>query len=247
MKYIGITGHRGSGKTSTGYLLGNTIDMLLKGYSKEDILDKFPDWCDAIKQSKNAVYDCALTNVYFNTFGEMPKSFVAQLLSIDMSLLDSDTMKDNMFVNMNDFKLYTLDDSFTVIGTDDILNNTSRRWKDRYISLRDFTKCLSIDIMQKYFGADVWLKSLKVNDEKWSLPNNSWTIFLDVKTKEETKYIEEKNGILVKTIRPSHKKSNSGIITTDQEDTNFIINTEGELIDLFDSIYDVSKEILEKN
>ena len=37
MKYIGITGHRGSGKTSVGYLIGNTIDAILKGREKDNI------------------------------------------------------------------------------------------------------------------------------------------------------------------------------------------------------------------
>ena len=37
MNYIGITGHRGSGKTSVGYLLGNILDCLKGDYSKEDI------------------------------------------------------------------------------------------------------------------------------------------------------------------------------------------------------------------
>ena len=37
MKYIGITGHRGSGKTSTAYLLGNILDCLRSGCSRESI------------------------------------------------------------------------------------------------------------------------------------------------------------------------------------------------------------------
>ena len=244
MKYIGITGHRGSGKTSVGYLMGNTINAILKGHNQDEIKELFNTWCDDIKRTKNAIYDCTLDYVYFDSFGEMPKAFVAQLLSIDMSILDSEIMRDNMYVNMRDFRLYNYDPSFKVITPEDILNNTAKRWKDCYITLRDFTNCLSLTIMQRFFGADVWLKSLIVNDEKWCYANdNVWTIFLDVKTKEELKYIHDKNGIVIKTVRPSHKKSNSGIVDADSEDAHFIINTEGQLVELFDSIYDVAEKI----
>ena len=243
MKYIGITGYRGSGKTSVGYLMGNTINAILKGHNKDEIHDYFSTWCEEIKRTKNAIYDCVLDYVYFDSFGEMPKAFVAQLLSIDMSVLDSEVMRDNMYVNMRNFRLYTFDESFKVITSDDILNNTSKRWKDCYISLRDFTNCLSVNIMQRFFGADVWLKSLVVNDEKWPSDHAEWTIFLDVKTKEELQYINDKNGVVIKTMRPSHKKSNAGIVNADSEAADFTINTEGQLIDLFESIYSVAEKI----
>ena len=44
MKYIGITGHRGSGKTSTAYLIGNILDCLKHGHSKEAIEMYYTDW-----------------------------------------------------------------------------------------------------------------------------------------------------------------------------------------------------------
>ena len=37
MQFIGITGHRGSGKTSVGYLLGNMLNAIHKGTEIEDI------------------------------------------------------------------------------------------------------------------------------------------------------------------------------------------------------------------
>ena len=109
MNYIGITGHRGSGKTSIGYLLGHIRDCIKGKYTKEDIKKLYLTWCETIKKNNNAIYDCGLDHVYFDEFGEMPKSFVAQLLSIDMSVLDNDVMKDKMYVNMKDFKLYVFE------------------------------------------------------------------------------------------------------------------------------------------
>ena len=247
MQFIGITGHRGSGKTSVGYLLGNMLNAIRKGSEKEDIEIMFKDWCNTIKANENAIYDCPLYYVYFDEFGEMPKSFVAQLLSIDMTVLDNDTMKDTMYVNMKDFKLYSKDSAFKIITAEDILAG-NRRWKDCYISLREFAKVFSIDIMQKFFGTDVWLKSRVVNDEKWQVSSmDGWKVFSDVKTKDEIKYIRDNAGIIIRTIRPSHKKSDAGITNTENSDVDFIINTEGQLNDLFDKIYNIAEEIYEKS
>lgn len=243
MKYIGITGHRGSGKTSVAYLLGNILDHLKNGYNEDEIKNLYQDWCETIKNNQNAIYDCALDYIYFDEFGEMPKSFVAQLLSIDMSVLDNDTLKDTMYVNMKDFKLYANDGTLKTITAEDVLSNNGKKWSNCYISLREFAKCLSIDIMQKFFGSDVWLKTLKVNDDKWNESEAGWRVFSDVKTTDEIEYIKNKQGVLIRTKHPSNKKSKKGITNIENCNPDYIIDTSGELIDLFDSIYEIAEKI----
>lgn len=245
MKYIGITGHRGSGKTATAYLLGNILDCLKCGCSKESIKLYYVDMCSKIKNNQNAIYDCALDYIYFDEFGEMPKSFVAQLLSIDMSVLDNDMMKDTMYVNLLDFRLYSLEDSFTIVDSDWLLKNRAVKYTGEpvYMQLREFVKCFSIDIMQKYFGSNVWLKVLKVNDSKWNEPEGGWRIFSDIKTNDEIDYIKEKNGVLICTKHPSNKKSKKGITNIENCNPDYVIDTSGELIDLFDDIYDIAIKI----
>lgn len=248
MKYIGITGHRGSGKTSTAYLLGNILDCLKCGHSREAIKMCYTDWCGTIKNNQNAIYDCALDYIYFDEFGEMPKSFVAQLLSIDMSVLDNDTMKDTMYVNLSDFKLYSHEDHFCVIDSNWLLLNKSDMvfGKPVYMPLREFVKCFSIDIMQNIFGSNVWLKVLKVNDSRWNEPDGGWRVFSDVKTTDEIEYIRDKQGVLIRTKHPSNKKSKKGITNIENCNPDYIIDTSGELIDLFDSIYAIATDIFEK-
>lgn len=248
MKYIGITGHRGSGKTSTAYLIGNILELIEKGYSKNDLKSYYNEWCETIKNNPNAIYDCALNYIYFDEFGEMPKSFVAQLLSIDMSVLDNDIMKDSMYVNLLDFRLYSLEDNFMVVDSDWLLKNRAVKYTGEpiYMSLREFVKCFSIDIMQKYFGSNVWLKVLRVNDDKWNEPDSGWRVFSDVKTTDEIEYIKNKNGVLILTKHPSKRKSKKGITNIEECNPNYVIDTTGELIDLFDSIYEIAKNIYEK-
>ena len=245
MKYIGITGHRGSGKTSTAYLLGNILDCLKHGHSKEAIKMYYTNWCGKIKNNQNAIYDCALDYIYFDEFGEMPKSFVAQLLSIDMSVLDNDTMKDTMYVNLNDFKLYSLEDHFCIVDSNWLLLNKSDNCfgEQVYMPLREFVKCFSIDIMQNIFGSNVWLKVLKVNDSRWNEPDSGWRVFSDVKTTDEIEYIKNKQGVLIRTKHPSNKKSKKGITNIENCNPDYIIDTSGELIDLFDSIYEIAEKI----
>ena len=249
MNYIGITGHRGSGKTSIGYLLGNILDCIKGKYTKEDIKNLYPTWCEIIKKNNNVIYDCGLDYVYFDEFGEMPKSFVAQLLSIDMSILDNDVMKDKMYVNMKDFKLYAYDKSFKVLTANELLEytkaNTPKRWKDIYVSLRDFAAYFSVTIMQNVFGTDVWVKTRNQNDVKYGEAEDGYRLFSDVKTKEEIKYIKDHNGLIIRTIRPSHRKSDAGISNTEDTGVDFIINTEGNLIDLFEKIYEIGEKIYE--
>ena len=249
MNYIGITGHRGSGKTSVAYLLGNMLELIKYDYSKSDLKSYYKEWCETIKNDQNVIYDCCLNNVYFDEFGDMPKSFVAQLLSIDMSVLDNDVMKDKMYVNMKDFKLYAYDKSFKVLTANELLEytkaNTPKKWKDIYVSLRDFAAYFSVTIMQNVFGTDVWVKTRIQNDLKYPEADEGYKIFSDVKSKEEIKYIKNHNGIIIRTSRPSHRKSNAGISNTEDSVVDFIINTEGSLVDLFESIYDIAINIYE--
>ena len=192
MKYIGITGHRGSGKTSVGYLIGNILDNLENNISKENIYIKYHDWCEGlIKNNNSVIYDCQLYHVYFDEFGDMPKSFVASLLSIDMSVLNNDILKDRMYVNMKDFKLYAYDKSFKILTTKELVEytkaNSPKKWDDIYISLRNFTNYFSINIMQSIFGSDVWVKTRYRNESFYGTPECIYTIFSDVKTKDEIK------------------------------------------------------------
>ena len=58
MFYIGITGHRGAGKTAIAYLLGNTLECLKRNNTFEDIQVVFNEKCSIIRANNNAIYDC---------------------------------------------------------------------------------------------------------------------------------------------------------------------------------------------
>ena len=99
--------------------------------------------------------------------------------------------------------------------------------------------------MQNIFGTDVWVKTRRQNEILYGTPNCEFTIFSDVKTKEEINYIKEKNGVMIRTLNPSTRKSDAGISNIENTDADFIINTEGNLIDLFEKIYEIGEKIYE--
>lgn len=252
MIYIGITGHRGAGKTAISYLLGNILERLKRGDQELEIQEMYNTWCEEIRLNNNAIYDCSLNYIYFDEFGEYAKSFVAQLLSVDMSLLDSDSMKDNMYVNLKDFSMHT-NKSEVAIDINTYINSIPKTDKpmklktDTYISLRNFIELFSVDIMQRYFGADVWLKTRKISKEKYGEIDLGWRIFSDVKLIDEAKYIKSNNGFIIKVTRPSNRKVSTKLSFSADMEADYMLETEGSLEELFNKIFNIAKDIYGKS
>ena len=252
MKHIGITGHRGSGKNTTAYLLGNILERLRKGQSKELIEDSFPVWCETIRKDNNAIYDTSLYYVYFDEFGELPKSMVAQLLGIDMGILDNDFMKDHMYVNLKDFTLHR-DVNTDVVTSEQYLATVNldkpkliRRIKnDSYMALREFMKMFSMDIMQRVFGTNVWLKSRVRMGEQYGEVSDGWRIFPDVKVVDELLYIKDKGGVIIKVQRPVNRKRDAGISNVENIDVDYTITITTDISDMFEDLYKIAKDIYE--
>lgn len=249
MKHIGITGHRGSGKNTTAYLLGNILERMRKGHSKELIEESFPIWCDEIRRDGNAIYDCCLYFVYFDEFGDMPKSMVSQLLGIDMGMLDNDFMKDHMYVNLKDFTLHK--ELEPTVTSEEYLNSIPfgkpklirRINTDSYMNLREFVKMFSVDIMQHVFGTNVWLKARSRQLEQYGEVEDGWRIFTDVKRGDELLYIKDKNGVIIKVQRPVNRKKDNGISNIDEVDVDYTITITTDISDMFDDFYEIAKNI----
>jgi hypothetical protein len=248
MKYIGITGHRGSGKNTTAYLLGNILERMRRGQSKESIEMVFPKWCETIRKDNNAIYDTSLYYVYFDEFGELPKSMVAQLLGIDMGILDNDFMKDHMYVNLKDFTLHR--DVTTDVVTSEQHISMVNIYKPKhiqkvYMTLREFVKMFSVDIMQRIFGTNVWLKSRLRQNEQYGEVEDGWRIFTDVKLGDELLYIKDKNGVVIEVNRPVNRKNDNGISNIEGVDVDYTITIMTDISEMFEDLYKIAKDIYE--
>ena len=247
MNYIGITGHRGSGKISIAYLIGNIIEGLRRNNDIQTIKNRYKECCESLRKDNYIIYNDPLFYVYFEEFGMQPKYFISQLLGTDLQVLNDDYMKDTLYVNLKDFTLNSnIDDNFFKVAPKDFIVNPMVYNKQKYyMKLRDFIEVFSIDIMQYYFGNDIWIKSLYRANERFGEDLEGWKIFFDVKTQSECKYIKEHGGFIIKTIRPNNKKTSTRLSNTNIE-ADFILETEGKLEDLFDKIFEISNNIYKK-
>lgn len=264
MNYIGIRGHRGAGKQTIAYLLGNSIDWIInkrnkiEKFSLEDFDLDFKKWCDLIKSNEDIIHDTTLNKVYFDSFGDAPKTFVSLLLGIDLNVTNNDYYKDHMIINIKDFssKLYeVIPDNIKCITAEDLYKMLCNKkepaviLKDTYISLRDFIMYFGREVMQRYFGLNVWVKTLQTSDE-WYLSTyndtNYYKIYMDIKFPSEVTYIKDKNGIVIKVNRPGSKKKGSDRLLHDDR-YDYEISIGESLYDLKDIIFEISNEIIENN
>ena len=103
MKYVGIRGHRGAGKTTISYLLGNTINYLVKHPEEELSDDLYRIWCDDIIKDEKIIHECGLDYVYFESFSDILKLWVKLLLGCPTDYMYDDYYKDHMIINLKDF------------------------------------------------------------------------------------------------------------------------------------------------
>ena len=105
------------------------------------------------------------------------------------------------------------------------------------------------EIMQRYFGLNVWVKSLKNNDTRYPVSYNDtnyYQIFTDAKFPSEITYIKDNNGVVVKVNRPSHKKKGNDRLKNDDR-YDYEVNIGESLVDLANPIFDIALDIINKN
>ena len=209
----------------------------------------FPKWCESIRKDNNAIYDTSLYYVYFDEFGELPKSMVAQLLGIDMGILDNDFMKDHMYVNLKDFTIHRDIENGNVVTPTEYISMVNiykpKQIQKVYMSLREFTKMFSVDIMQRIFGTNVWLKSRVRMNEQYGEVDDGWRIFTDVKLGDELLYIKDKNGVIIEVSRPVNRKKDNGISNIEGIEVDYTITIMTDISDMFEDLYKIAKDIYE--
>lgn len=258
MNYIGIRGHRGSGKSSIAYLLGCTINYIASK-SQEDFHEKYLTWCQNAYDKPKYAPD--LEWVIFETFGGIPKMFVSMLTGIPYDDLNNQEIKDNTCINLRNFnksalseikdgeRILTAEELFDIYK-DDITLSPKQIKDDVYITVRDFVIFFGIYVMQNAFGRNVWIKSMIVNNKYFeglfSDDEQYYKIYTDVKTPSEISYIQNKGGVVVKISRPNHKKNGGMDLLQNNPIADYKIYTEGKLEDLETSIYELAQKIINK-
>ena len=259
MKYIGVRGHRGAGKISISYLLGNTLEYLIKnkGVIQDDYNTLYDAWVDDVMTDENCIYSASLNNVMFESFSSNILFFIELITGIPVECLISDYYKDHMLVNLKDFtvveyheipkdlKIYTHEMVYNAIPKD---LPPAQIVDDVYMLLRDFIIYFGMDVMQRFFGVDVWIKSLEMGYK--ILPEdyyNDYKIYFDVKTPAEVSYIRNKEGLIININRSLNKKESKDLNKLSKDNRiDYNIEIKGSLKDLKNQIIDICKDIYSK-
>lgn len=256
MNYIGICGHRGAGKNSISYLLGNIIEYLIvyKDIYK-DFDNKYKCWCDELMKDSNVVYKSGTNHVYYESFADGLKLLLTLLTNIPQDYFYDDYFKDNLIINLKDFsyqnindlpkdiKIFTHNELYKEIPKDSPIGIIN---KDVYITLRDFILYFSQDVMKRFFGENVWIKSLNDSVDVFDT-THEYRIFVDVKTVSENIFIKNKGGVIVNITRNDNIKESSDLNKLPELNTisaDYNISVQSDLYSLKDELIELAFNIM---
>jgi serine/threonine protein kinase len=169
-----------------------------------------------------------------------------------------DDMKDDIIVNVKDLtycdrgswkgsKLITAQEMFNKIDADSQPQNITGNYS---MTMREFILYFGMEVMQRYFGRNVWVNVAKADAAEYDkmIDNgNSYRIYKDLKTSAEAQFIHSLNGVIVKVIRPSNKKSTSGLdIVSHDTNADYILEVKGDLYSTMDDVKRLAKDIISR-
>lgn len=257
MKYIGIRGHRGSGKKTIAYLLANTIEYLLQKKSLDEYKNTFKDWCKKIIENEHILKTAENEHVIIEGFGDGPKILLYMLTGISVEQMQDDYSKDHIVFNLRTFKQGNLGDEVCeddLISAKEYFNQLQFGEepkvinKDIWMTLRELILYFGIYVMQNTFGLNVWVKSLIANSSYYNClyqdDVNGYKIYPDIKARTEITYIKDHGGIIIKVSHPGHiKRGGMDLLKGDSRYDYEVINQDN-LEDTADQIFDIAKKII---
>lgn len=257
-KIIGIRGHRGAGKESVAFLLAITLELIdrteeLEVSNEDAYLNKFNEiYQDAVEKLKadkdKAFEEVNLRFVYLDAFGDAPKAMVQQLLGCDFKYLQEEYWKDHIVVDLRTFNIEEVE-----FLPENLMNPQTmmsycpsflERCEDECkMSLRDFILYFGINVMQKYFGQDVWVKSTAMNDKRnEAFFEDGIRIYTDIKAPTELTYLIGKQACIVNVERKGRKKKGGLDLLKDDNRWDYNIQINGDdLMSIKDDIRKIAE------
>lgn len=260
MKYIGIRGHRGAGKSTTAFLLANTINYLLFELPEEDFDTTFARWCQDIKENPELVNCLDFSRIIVEEFGDGPKIMVSMLTGIDFSNI-TDYTKDNIVINLKTFEnkdkseidinnLYSAEAVANYFETykPSTKGTPPESAPDMWMTLRQFILYFGVYVIQNAFGRDVWVKTLIANTSYWNglFPEDKdiYKIIADVKTPAEIDFIQSRGGKIISVERPNHLKMPGMDFLKNDKRCDYKLVISEDITGLSSSILNIAKNII---
>ena len=263
-RYIGIRGHRGSGKSSISILLALALDSLVKnkGTFSENFDSLYDSTVAEIKLGKK-LSEFFVDNCQIDTFAEEMFTQIKMIFGIPIDYCYDDDKKDSIIVNLRTFE-YEEDSEYfqknELVSAKayfeqrnaeiDCEENPRKIRINTYMTLRELIVYYGL-IMKSFFGANVWLKSMQQSskefEEFYANDFDVFKIYSDVKFTSEVDYIKDKQGIIINTVRSKMAKPNFETSTNLTYDTR--IDFEIDYTEICESetreiIKDLAKKVL---
>lgn len=235
-KYIGIRGHRGSGKSSISYLMAAALDFLKNhGDFNESFDSHYQNIVSVIKTGQ--LNNLSFNNVHIETFADSPIALIHLIFGIPMEYCYDDEKKDTIVVNLRtfeyqvghekfpDIELVTAKEYFEKRNNEIDCECSPHKMKnDVLMTLRELISYYGNYVMKYFFGANVWIKSLRTSEKEMedfyaSDDDIVWKVYSDVKFTSEVDYIKSHNGVIICLNRPGSKKDNFDTSTNLTYDT----------------------------
>lgn len=274
IKYIGIRGHRGAGKNSISFLIGASIQYYMHCRNWDNYDQFYERWVQDLlnhPDTTNIWYnlDMDWTHIYFESFGDMPKLTISNILGMDESWMFDEEKKNTILINLrtfeivdlnnpessvirNNWKVYTAKELFELRYNEIDSEQKPRVFRDgEYITLGEMILYFGKYMCQNFLGCNVWVKSLKANNRRWGEDldlNHTYKIFVDCKFPQEISYIRDKGGVIVKVLRPGNIKEDSDISNELDFDAryDFEVNVPEDLMAIKETIQELTLKIIEK-
>jgi hypothetical protein len=252
MKYIGIKGTNKRENKIISYLIGYAMESYLTNKSINTLI--WNEWDMVSNQMIDEMLDDPMfegrefQHIYYESFGDTVKLFVRLLLNCDARYVEDAYYKDNYVVNMKNFNILKKQDveADSIVTSNDLYIEQNKESvtpfkTDKFITIREFIMYYGYEVMQRFFGANVWVKTLNDGYMNFFDGEDNYKIYIDVKTAAEVAYVKDQGGCIVNVIGSKSKKSS--LIAESESDFNILYSNSP--VDLQESVMNVVKKILE--
>ena len=244
--YIGVRGHRGAGKPTISYLLAGTIDWYLQYRSFDEAFEEYYTTMvqEILDNPDDFINSRVFDYVYLESFSDTQRVICSMILGIDIDNFYNEFSKNHLKVDLKTLEVSDVEEGDRLVTAEEKMDGLA----GTYMTLREFCSYFSLG-MQDLISEQVWIRSLENSREMYQDNTHTlYKIFYDVKLPCEVTYIVERNGYIVKAVRPGHKKKDTTLSSKLDRDhrVDFEVTIDGEdMLSCKEDLKEITQIIIE--
>ncbi len=263
-EYIGISGHKGAGRSTFTFLLAKTLERMITDicrvkYTFEELEDKKDIYIyNYMANDIQIIYDnndfmtyASSSDVYITEFADVMRFCLSMLLGVDFSYLKDESIRDKLYINIKTLSIreHIQHEPLNINDIKDI-NFEKRYFKKNddecWVRLRDFYIYFGENMFKRHLGKDIWCR-LANREEEGELRRMDaylFRIYKDVKTIDEQKYIKDRGGVIINLTRKTNPGKGYRDVDDDLNDIN--INIDEGIENMCNIVFDTSLKLMKK-